>query len=133
LKGGIPVMRSSVWRRTWEQHARLAAKSGYADQPMTGAARSYWLTVGELAGCAISGRPRISGSTVDTGATGVPDTTVAGAFNAFEDGATIRLVVTIGAGTTGTGADVVTVEAAGSGVLTTSLDLTGSVRTTVCR
>ena len=77
----------------------------------------------------------MSGSTADTCATGAPDTTaaVAGVFNAPEGGAITRLAATIGAGTIGTGAAVVTVEAAGSGVLMTSLDLTGSVRTTVCR
>lgn len=73
----------------------------------------------------------MSGSTDDTGATGVPDAT--GVFNALAGGATTRLAAIIGAGTIGTGAAVVTVEAAGSGVLVTTLDLTGSVRTTVCR
>ena len=77
----------------------------------------------------------MSGSTGDTGATGAPDATAAvtGVFNALEGGATTRLAATIGAGTIGTGAAVGTVEAAGSGVLITALDLTGSVRTTVCR
>jgi hypothetical protein len=86
----------------------------------------YCVTLGALAGCVMAGRPNASGA---AGATGINT----GTFSALEGGATTGAVASIGAGTTGTGATAGTAVGTGSGVLTTSLDLTGMVLTTVCR
>ena len=93
---------------------------------MITAAGGHWVTLGVLAGWVMSGRPNASGA---AGATGLNMGTV----SALEGGATTVVVASIGAGTTGTGATAGTAAGTGSGVLTTSLGLTGVVRTTVCR
>ena len=100
---------------------------------MTGRARIYGLTLAELAGCVMSGRPKISGS---TGATAAVEAVGTGAstFGAAEEGeATTGAAASTGAGNAGAGAAVGIGAGTGSGALTTSLDFTGVVCTTVFR